>query len=68
MKLYVMARTWIADQSGQDLIEFTLIAGLVALAAIAAITTASGGVNGVWTGVSSAVDAVPIGAPAAPPP
>ena len=60
MKYYLMVKNWFAAEEGQDLIEYALIAGLVALAAVAAITTAGGSVNGIWTGVSNAVGAVPI--------
>jgi len=49
---------WHRDE-GQDLIEYALIGGLVALVSVAAITTSGQQVNRVWTNISSALSAVP---------
>jgi Flp pilus assembly pilin Flp len=44
---------------GQDLIEYAFLVGLISLVAVAAITAAGTSVNGIWTGVSTALAAVP---------
>jgi Flp pilus assembly pilin Flp len=47
------------DDEGQDLIEYALIGGLVALVAVAAITTSGKEVNRIWTNISDALTQVP---------
>jgi Flp pilus assembly pilin Flp len=39
----------IADESGQDLVEYTLILAFVALAAAALISTMGTSISGIWT-------------------
>jgi Flp pilus assembly pilin Flp len=50
------------DESGQTLVEYSLIIGLIAIAAIIGITMVAGGVNSLWTwigdSVGNAVDSV----------
>ncbi len=41
------------DDEGQDLVEYALIAGLVAMAAVAAISTAGTQVNTIWTNIKN---------------
>jgi pilus assembly protein Flp/PilA len=41
-------RALVRDDEGQDLIEYALLAGLISLVAVAAITTAGGHVNGIF--------------------
>lgn len=41
------------DQSGQDLIEYALVAALIGLAAVAALQTLSGDVTGLLNSVGS---------------
>ncbi len=48
----ILRKMW-HDDDGQDLVEYALIAGLVAMAAVAAITTAGGYVNTIWTNIST---------------
>jgi len=45
------------DTSGQDLVEYALAAGLVAVAAVAAMPQLSGTVNNVFTKIGSIVNA-----------
>ena len=62
MRAKLMIRTLAAmacDESGQDLIEYALLAGLVSLVAVAAVVNVGSGVNGVWVGVDSQVSAIP---------
>lgn len=51
-------KTWFVREEGQDLIEYVLIAGLVALAAVVAIGATGVAVNGVWEDVVAALPAV----------
>ena len=48
-----------ADESGQDLIEYALLAGLISLVAVLTILNVGTGVNNVWTGVDSTMGAIP---------
>lgn len=45
------------DTSGQDLVEYALAAGLVAVAAVAAMPQLSGTVNNVFTKIGSIINA-----------
>jgi pilus assembly protein Flp/PilA len=49
----------IAEDDGQDLIEYALLAGFISLVAIAAVTLVGQGVNNVFGGVKSKVDTIP---------
>ena len=54
-------KTWklLADDEGQDLIEYALLAGLISLVAVTAILNVGTGVNGVWSGVDSSMGSIP---------
>jgi len=41
------------DEQGQDLIEYTLLLGFVALASAALFISAGGSIKGIWTTTSS---------------
>ncbi len=45
------------DEQGQDLIEYTLLLGFVALSAAALLTTIAGDITIIWQSGSSAVAA-----------
>ncbi len=48
------------EEDGQDLIEYALIVGLVALAAVIAMTTLGTSISSMWSAVSTALsDAIP---------
>lgn len=51
--------TLLNDTDGQDLIEYALLAGLISLAAVTAVLNVGGGVNTVWGGVDTQMQAVP---------
>ena len=51
--------TLATDTRGQDLIEYALLAGLISLAATTMVLNVGNGVNGVWGGVDSQMQAVP---------
>ena len=48
---------FIKEEEGQDLIEYALLAALVAIASIAILGTIGSGIKGIFTKVNSAVDA-----------
>lgn len=45
------------DEEGQTLVEYALIIALVSVTAVAALTALSGGINGVFTFISSTLAA-----------
>ncbi len=53
--LYARITNWFHGQEGQDLIEYALLAGLIAVAAVAAIVTAGEAVDNLWTAVTGAL-------------
>jgi pilus assembly protein Flp/PilA len=46
---------FLGDECGQDLVEYALIAGLVALSVIAGIGRVAGGVSSVFTAVGAKI-------------
>jgi Flp pilus assembly pilin Flp len=56
-------KQFLNDESGQDLVEYTLILAFVALAAAALMTTMGTSINTIWTSadtqLSGAATAVP---------
>jgi Flp pilus assembly pilin Flp len=58
LNLFVKARYGLAqlkDECGQDAVEYAIMIGIVALAAIASVTTISTYVQGVFGGYSAAL-------------
>ena len=45
----------ICDEQGQDLIEYALLAGLISILCVAAITTAGSKVSALWDKVSASI-------------
>ena len=54
MKRYL--RNFWKDTQGQDLVEYALAAGMVAVAAVAAMPQLSGTVNNVFSKIASIID------------
>jgi pilus assembly protein Flp/PilA len=52
-------RALLRDDEGQDLIEYALLAGLIALVAVGAITTAGTEVDAIWDNIVTALQNVP---------
>lgn len=52
-------RALLRNDEGQDLIEYALLAGLIALVAVGAITTAGTEVNAIWDDITQALQNVP---------
>jgi len=46
---------FVREDAGQDLIEYALLAGLISLASVAAITTLGGAIQAKFTSVGTAV-------------
>jgi pilus assembly protein Flp/PilA len=55
MYLISRLRALVRDDSGQDLIEYGLLATLIAVAAIAALTAGGVQINTMWTTISTAL-------------
>ena len=55
--MQTLLRQLIRDDAGQDLIEYALLAGFIALASVAMITSIGTGVNTVYTAVNTEVAA-----------
>jgi pilus assembly protein Flp/PilA len=49
-------RALVSDDKGQDLIEYALLAGLISLVAVGAITAAGGSVNGIFTKIGGKLE------------
>jgi Flp pilus assembly pilin Flp len=49
------------EESGQDLIEYALLAGFISLIAISAITSIGGVVNGWYVGYDATIKTIPTG-------
>ena len=68
-----MLRRWFhifrREDVAQDLVEYTLLLGFLALAAIGIMSQAGVSVQGTWTAAQTTLDrAAPVPAPATPPP
>lgn len=48
-----LLKTFLADDSGQDLIEYTLLMAFVALASAALFLGAGGSISGIWSASNS---------------
>jgi Flp pilus assembly pilin Flp len=58
---YLWLKTWLNQEEGQDLIEYVLIVGLVAIVAIAGITLAGNSIDAIWTAVADQLDTIASG-------
>jgi pilus assembly protein Flp/PilA len=54
-RLFAIVRGLVHDDSGQDLMEYGLLAALIAVVAIAAVTSVGGEVNVFWTKIAATV-------------
>jgi Flp pilus assembly pilin Flp len=52
-----LANEFLKDDSGQDLIEYTLLMAFVALASAALFIGVGGSIKGIWTTVNTQLDA-----------
>ena len=54
-----LLKALIRDESGQDLIEYALLAGFISLVAVAMITNLGTGVNQVYSNINTQVAQIP---------
>ena len=59
LNIIVRVRALLRNDEGQDLIEYALLAGLIALVAVGGITAAGGEVEAIWGDIEAALAAVP---------
>ena len=55
LKLIARFRALVRDDKGQDLIEYALIAGLISIVAVVAMTEAGTQINVIWEGIRDAL-------------
>jgi pilus assembly protein Flp/PilA len=61
MSLLVYIRTWLHNlksEEGQDLVEYALLLGLIAIVAVAAIVIAGDAVSQIWSVIASILQSV----------
>ncbi|MFN8464722.1 MAG: Flp family type IVb pilin [Caldilineaceae bacterium] len=58
LSLYCWLKSRLEAEEGQDLIEYVLIAGLIALVAVVAITAAGNSINVMWNAIAAQLNAV----------
>ena len=51
-------KSFVSDESGQDLIEYALLAGFISLVAVTAITNVGTGVDAVYGDIDTQVQAI----------
>ena len=51
-------RSFVRDDSGQDLLEYALLGGLIALVTVLAVTNAGSQVNRIFTSIAASLAAV----------
>ena len=52
---YIRIQTFLADESGQDLIEYALVVALIAFAAVAGMNTVAADINEAFSKIGSKV-------------
>jgi pilus assembly protein Flp/PilA len=60
--LITRVRALLRDEEGQDLIEYALLAGLIALVSTLALTNAGTEVKEIWEGIETELGKVPAAA------
>ena len=58
-----LLKNFVNDESGQDLIEYALLAGFISLVAVVAITQVGTGVNTVYGNLNTQVGSIPAPTP-----
>ena len=59
MALFTHLRAFVKDDSGQDLLEYALLVGLIALVTVLAVTNSGSEVNRIFTSIAASLAAVP---------
>jgi pilus assembly protein Flp/PilA len=52
---YLILKAYFSNEEGQDLIEYALIAGLLALAAVTGLLAMQGTLDSIWKGLAAAL-------------
>ena len=55
MSMMARIRTFVRDDSGQDLLEYALLMGLIALVAVLAVTSTGTSVNRIFDAISQSL-------------
>ena len=55
LQLILYIRQWLRSQDGQDLVEYALLLGLIALICIAAVTLGGQAISTIWTAIAGAL-------------
>ena len=55
MGMMARMRTFVRDDSGQDLLEYALLIGLIALVAVLAVTSTGSSVNRIFQAISDSL-------------
>jgi pilus assembly protein Flp/PilA len=58
MKWFNYLRSFVRAEEGQDLIEYALLAGLISLVAVAALTTTGTSINGLFASIAAEVSKI----------
>jgi len=60
MDLIARLRTFVREDAGQDLLEYALLVGLIALVCVVAVTAAGNSVSGIFNAIAGALAGVPL--------
>jgi pilus assembly protein Flp/PilA len=58
MKVINRLRSFVRDDSGQDVLEYALLVGLIALVTVLAVTNAGTAINGIFTAIATSLAGV----------
>jgi pilus assembly protein Flp/PilA len=58
MNWFTNVRAFVRDDSGQDLLEYALLIGLIALVTVLAVTNAGSEINRIFTSIAASLAAV----------
>jgi len=60
MDLIARLLAFVREDSGQDLLEYALLVGLIALVCVVAVTAAGNSVSGIFNAIAGALAGVPL--------
>jgi len=55
MDMFTPMRAFVRDDSGQDLLEYALLVGLIALVTVLAVTNAGTAINGIFSAIATSL-------------
>ena len=58
MEFISRLRAFVRDDSGQDLLEYALLIGLIALVTVLAVTNAGSEINRIFTAIATSLTAI----------